>query len=328
MSSAPSSTSRIHATPVENAFPTPPTGETNPNATYRLKGRLSPAPQRLLNVQRAQSTPPEITHAYQFGTLTKTTDSQLSDVATLENSWQRLNTSKKRSQYYSDAFAYREINNTARERVTKDFVIVAEIKTNCYVELEKDFMIDLSFRLSEIYQRPASCIMVILNTEVTMLLAGTLEPAYSLNLTALSSEIAATKNKRSAFLLQEFMLDNLDIPPKRGVVRFETMAEENFATNGLTALQEIEDLERQSMDDDSRFRAMSRQSRRAKKSSSGVPMLAERVRAGLPSLRTGTPSHQHYATIATDSNPKSTVTSAPLHKKVKSRKSILAFFKR
>ena len=189
-------------------------------------------------------------------------------------------------------------------------------------------MIDLSFRLSEIYQRPASCIMVILNTEVTMLLAGTLEPAYSLNLTALSSEIAATKNKRSAFLLQEFMLDNLDIPPRRGVVRFETMAEENFATNGLTALQEIEDLERQSMDDDSRFRAMSRQSRRAKKSSSGVPMLAERVRAGLPALRTGTPSHQHYATIATDSNPKSTVTSAPLRKKVKTRKSILAFFKR
>lgn len=133
MDSTPSSTSHINATPVENAFPTPPNGEISRYATYRLKGRISPAPKRLLNVQRAQSTPPEITRAYQLGTLTRTTDGQLSDVTSLENSWQRLHISKKRSQYYSDAFAYREPNNTARERVTKDFVIVAEVRMNCCV---------------------------------------------------------------------------------------------------------------------------------------------------------------------------------------------------
>lgn len=161
-----------------------------------------------------------------------------------------------------------------------------------------------------------------------MLLGGILEPAYNVTITALPSEIAATKNKRSAHLIQEFMLDNLDIGPRRGVVKFEAVGEENLATNGVTALQEIEELERQSVDEDGVLRAISRQSRRTKKSSSGAPIFTERVRAGLPSLRAGTPSYQQYTTITTDSNTKSTDASGPLKKRIKTRKSILSFFKR
>ena len=168
--------------------------------------------------------------------------------------------------------------------------------------------------------------MVMVSTGIAMLLGGNSEPAYHLTITALPSEIAATKNKRSTHLIQDFMFDTLQITPKRGVVRFEPVAEENLATNGMTALQEIEQLERQSTEEDSLLRALSRQrSRRSKKSSAAV--FTEKVRAGFPSLRAGTPSQQLFNTVGT-AETKSTEASGPGRKRVKRRQSILAFFRK
>jgi hypothetical protein len=133
MSSTPSSASRINATTLENAFPTPPTGDHASDTLFRLRRTASPVPKRMMAQQRAQSTPPEITHANQFGILTRSANAQLSDVASLEHSWQKLHLSKKKSQYYSEAFAYREPNNTAKDRIAKDSVVLAEIKLNCCV---------------------------------------------------------------------------------------------------------------------------------------------------------------------------------------------------
>jgi hypothetical protein len=42
---------------------------------------------------------------------------------------------RKRSQYYSDAFAHREPIASARERVTKESMIMADVKTNVIVSL-------------------------------------------------------------------------------------------------------------------------------------------------------------------------------------------------
>ena len=131
MTSTPSSTSRINGTAIENAFPTPPAGGPAPGNDFQIKGRMSPAPHKFL-LQRAQSTPPELTHSNQFGILTRASQG-LSDAATLEHSWSRLRLSKKRSQYYEDAFSYREPNNTAKERIAKDSVILVEVKLNCCV---------------------------------------------------------------------------------------------------------------------------------------------------------------------------------------------------
>ncbi|KIW30961.1 uncharacterized protein PV07_02648 [Cladophialophora immunda] len=326
MTSTPSSTSRINATAIENAFPTPPTGENVPENAFHLKGRMSPAPHKFPLMQRAQSTPPDLTRPSQFAIGAKSSQGQPSDVASLEQSWSRLRLSKKRSQYYDDAFAYRESNNTAKERVAKDWVILAEIKLNCCLESEKEFLIDLSFRLSEIYQRPASCIMAMVTTDIPILLGGNSEPAYHLTITALPSEIAATKNKRSTHLIQDFIHDTLQIPPKRGVVRFDAVSEENLATNGMTALQEIEQLERQSNDEDGMMRALSRQrSRRSKKST--APTFAERFRVGLPSIRSTTPSTQFFNTVET-TEFKTTLASGPGKKRVKKRQSILGFFRK
>ena len=168
--------------------------------------------------------------------------------------------------------------------------------------------------------------MVMVSTGVAMLLGGNSDPAYHLTITALSSEIAATKNKRSTHLIQDFMLDTLQITPKRGVVQFESVAEENLATNRMTALQEIEQLEQQSTEEDSLLRALSRQrSRRSKKSSAAA--FTEKVRAGFPSIRAGTPSQQLSNTMDT-TETKSAETSGPGRKRVKRRQSILAFFRK
>lgn len=168
--------------------------------------------------------------------------------------------------------------------------------------------------------------MAMVSTEVPMLLGGNSEPAYHLTLTALPSEIAATKNKRSTHLIQDFMLDTLQIPPKRGVVRFEAVAEENLATNGMTTLQEIEELERQPSEEGGLFRALSRQrSRRSKRSS--TPAFTEKLRAGMPSFRAGTPSHQFFNNTDT-TQTKSSEATGPRRKHVRKRQSILGFFRK
>jgi Macrophage migration inhibitory factor (MIF) len=165
--------------------------------------------------------------------------------------------------------------------------------------------------------------MVIVSTEVAMLIGGNSEPAYHLTVTALPSEFAATKNKRSAHLLQAFMQESLDIKPKRGVVRFEPVAEENLATNGVTALQEIEQLEQDSAEDEGFLRAISLQTRRSKKSS--MPFGSERDKTPTPLPRTDTPS---LFTVRADEikDTKSTEASGTGRKRVRQRKSILAFF--
>ena len=86
-----------------------------------------------MNLQRAQSTPPELTNDSRFRSLTRGTGGDLPDTSGFEQSWSRRELSKKKSQYYSEAFAYREPSNTAKERVVKDSVILAEVKMNCCV---------------------------------------------------------------------------------------------------------------------------------------------------------------------------------------------------
>jgi hypothetical protein len=41
--------------------------------------------------------------------------------------------SKKKSQFYGDAFAYRESNSSARERVLRESIVMADIRTNVIV---------------------------------------------------------------------------------------------------------------------------------------------------------------------------------------------------
>jgi hypothetical protein len=128
----PSSASRVRAAQVENAFPTPPRGQT-PDTSFRINGRMSPAPFKLLNTRRAQSTPPDHIDKSVLRNPSRDNPSTLPTASDLEQSWSRSQLSKKRSQYYSDAFAYREPYNSAKERVIRDSMILADVKLNCCV---------------------------------------------------------------------------------------------------------------------------------------------------------------------------------------------------
>ena len=192
------------------------------------------------------------------------------------------------------------------------------------LQSEHSFLADLSFQLSEIYQRPEACIMVTVAPEIPILLGGSTEPAYHMTITALQTEVAPTKNKRSTALVQAFMYDCLRIKARRGAIRFDPVAEENLATNGMTTLQEIEEMERYSSDDNGVLRTISRtQSRKGKKSS--VPIFTERGKTPTPNSTSASWFHMKSSSGGTGDS-KSTATSGPEPKRMKHRKSIMTIF--
>ncbi|KAM3068863.1 hypothetical protein ACMFMG_011025 [Clarireedia jacksonii] len=151
---------------------------------------------------------------------------------------------RKRSQFYGDAFAYREPVSSARDRVSRDSIVLCEIQTNIIMKDEYTLLTTLSTTLSSRYQRPESSIFLTLKHSACFLLAGSFDPAYIMTISALPSQVQPVTNKRNAVLLQTCMEELLAIEPQRGVIKFVPLAEENFATNGNTVAGEIEELER------------------------------------------------------------------------------------
>jgi Macrophage migration inhibitory factor (MIF) len=155
-----------------------------------------------------------------------------------------------------------------------------------------------------------------------MLFGGSSEPAYYLTITALASEIAPTKNKRSTALVQGFMQESLNIAPRRGIIRFEPVSEENLATNGMTALQEIEEIERHSSEESRVLRSISRnRSRKSKRAY--TPAFMERGKTPMPLVT----RHEQLSSAGNDGGKPSDVGSSE-KKRMRHRKSFMAFFGR
>lgn len=179
---------------------------------------------------------------------------------------QRPRSSRSRQQFYEDSFAYKDgIASSARERVTKDAPVVAELRTNVIIKDEYTLVTDLSHHLSTRYQRPESSIMITVNHSACLLLGGSFEPTYIITINALPTQLQPTTNKRNAALIQTFMAESIGVTPERGIVKFVPIAEEAFATNGMTMLGEIERLERQQVDENggNLKRAMTKGSRKS-----------------------------------------------------------------
>ncbi|KAF1947541.1 Tautomerase/MIF [Clathrospora elynae] len=154
--------------------------------------------------------------------------------------------SRSRAQFYEDQFSYKDgIASSARERVTKDAPIVAELRTNVIIKDEYTLVTDLSHHLSTRYQRPETSIMITVNHSACLLLGGSFEPTYILIINALPVQVQPTTNKRNAALIQNFMAESIGVSPERGIVKFVSISEENLAMNGMTILGEVERLERQ-----------------------------------------------------------------------------------
>ncbi len=116
------------------------------------------------------------------------------------------------------------------------------------VQDEFQFITDLSSQLSSRYQRSESSIVVTVSHSTCLLFGGSFDPAYTLTITALASQLQPVTNKRNAAIVAKAMEDNLGVGPERGLIKFQAIAEENVATNGKTIAGEIEDLRKESVD--------------------------------------------------------------------------------
>lgn len=117
--------------------------------------------------------------------------------------------------------------------------------TRLKVNDEYTFITDLSYNLSNRYQRPESSILVTITHSACLLLGGSFDPAYTLTISALPSQVQPITNKRNAALLAHVLEESLGVSPSRGLIKFIGIPEDNFAFNGKTISAEIEELEKE-----------------------------------------------------------------------------------
>lgn len=117
--------------------------------------------------------------------------------------------------------------------------------THLQIQDEYTFITDLSYALSTRYQRSESSILVTVTHSCCLLFGGSFDPAYTLTINALPSQLQPVTNKRNAALLSKAMEEGLGVGPDRGVIKFCAIAEDNLANGGKTVAQEIEELEKE-----------------------------------------------------------------------------------
>ncbi|KAL7962726.1 Tautomerase/MIF superfamily [Trichoderma compactum] len=142
--------------------------------------------------------------------------------------------STNRSQYFHDAPHERSATDSAAEAVRREALIYAQVKTNVKVESEHHFLTAFSHHLAARYNRYPSSTVISVHHGQCLLFGGSLDPAYTLTITALASEVQPATNKRNAAVLQKHLEAVLRIPPARGMVRFIPVAEECLAWGSKT----------------------------------------------------------------------------------------------
>lgn len=179
--------------------------------------------------------------------------------------------------------------------------------------------------MSEIYHKPTHNIMIVATTDASILISGSTEPAYLISLTALPSEIASMKNLRATTMVQEFVAESLKIPANRGVVKFQSVKEDEIGTNGITIRDEIDKIE---AEEKRGLSLRSRQSTRTKRGST-LPSMSEAFGV-MDHSRSNTPMLSRDGELEDEQDDKEkplrNVTSAG--KIMKGKKSIMSFWKR
>jgi hypothetical protein len=102
---------------------------------------------------------------------------------------------------------------------------------------------ELSSHMSTRFHRSESCIMITVTHTACLMLGGSFEPAYLLNISVIEPYAQSSSNKRNAALVQAFLSEVLSVPMDRGVVRFTAMREDCVAMNGRTIQGEVERIE-------------------------------------------------------------------------------------
>ncbi|CAJ2506850.1 Uu.00g080360.m01.CDS01 [Anthostomella pinea] len=178
------------------------------------------------------------------------------DNSTSKKSHVHPSLSMRTSAYFENEFgpANRDADSN-RERIQNEAMVVAELRTNVIIKDEFTFITDLSYHMSNRYQRPVSSISVTLTHGSCMMFGGSFDPAYTLAIYALPCLVQPVTNRRNAALIQRHLQESLAVKPSRGYIRFVATPEENAATGGKTVAAEIDELNKRSTDQEA---AMSR----------------------------------------------------------------------
>ncbi|OAA68135.1 mif domain containing protein [Niveomyces insectorum RCEF 264] len=150
--------------------------------------------------------------------------------------------SRRRSQYFEDAFSARDGNRSlAKERVRSEAFVLADVRTNVFIGDEFTVITELSAHLALRYRRPLSSVVVTLEHNACMCFGGSFDPAYTMAVFALPAELQPATNKRNAALIQKHMEEALGVSAARGLLRFAPVPESNLAYGGKTATGHADD---------------------------------------------------------------------------------------
>ncbi|KAI1143607.1 Tautomerase/MIF [Hypoxylon sp. FL0543] len=210
---------------------TPSTGSNNSSA---LSGTSSAQ-------RRTQPSRPSKLHIVEGNKMMRDIDRPPpGDPKPTRKSQQHPELSKKRSAYFESEFAAANRDpDPVKARIQNEAIVMADLKTNVIIKDEFSFITDLSYHLSNRYQRPMSSIVINLTHGCCMMFGGSFDPAYTLTIHALPSLVQPTTNKRNAALVQRHIQETLGVVPSRGYVRFVATPEENVAVGGKTIAAEM-----------------------------------------------------------------------------------------
>jgi hypothetical protein len=126
-----------------------------------------------------------------------------------------------------------------------------------------------------------------------LLFGGNFDPAYTLTINALQTQLQPVTNKRNAVLLAKAMEEGLGVGPERGLIKFCPIAEENMALSGRTLAQEIEDLEKEN-GESSNIGSTSMKEKRQSKRRQSTKSLRSLRKMSQPTM------HEHSPTTSPD----------------------------
>ncbi|KAK0385748.1 hypothetical protein NLU13_6925 [Sarocladium strictum] len=142
--------------------------------------------------------------------------------------------SKKRSQYFEEAFRPKTLAEKQEEGPQMSSFILAEVRTNVFIADEFNFITDLASHLSTRYNQPSTNIAISLQHGICLHFGGTFDPAYSIAIHAPHSLLQHATNRRNIALLQSHVEEAMRVGPSRGFVRFVPVSEECSGWKGNT----------------------------------------------------------------------------------------------
>ncbi|KAF4550714.1 Hypothetical protein D9617_16g015030 [Elsinoe fawcettii] len=112
--------------------------------------------------------------------------------------------------------------------------IFVELRTNVIVKDEFRLVTELSQLLARIYFCAQDGIMINVDHSACLMLASSFDPAYMLTITTTPNQLEYDINVTNTIEMQRLMHQVLSVPTHRGLVRFQSILEENVGMTGST----------------------------------------------------------------------------------------------